>query len=188
MIEPTPGLVTLTEFEELLARSDVKLECIAGEPLAFAGGSVAHGILCAKVISMLTNATRANCQTFTSDVALLLPNSGSYVFPDASYTCERLDPSAIAIRAPMLVVEVISADSVRRDRVEKLDAYQSLSSIQEYLLIDSRRTWVAVYRRSGPTWTETTYHDPENVVELVCVDIKPTLGELYAGTERIRTA
>jgi Uma2 family endonuclease len=90
------------------------------------------------------------------------------VFPDASYTLETLEPGAETIVSPSLVVEVMSPLSVQRDRVEKLDTYQAIPSIQEYLIIDSRRVWAAVYRRSERMWTHTNY-GPGDTIELFSI-------------------
>jgi hypothetical protein len=80
------------------------------------------------------------------------------MFPDVSHTCERLEPSATATVAPDLVIEVISPESKTRDRSEKLDAYRSISSDMEYVLVDSRRAWACVYRRMpGGVWTDAVY-------------------------------
>lgn len=185
MRDPIPGPTTLAEFEPLLRQSDQKLELIEGQVLAFAGGSVAHGILCTRLVASIAAATKPPCHTFTSDVALRLAQRATYVFPDASHTCEALDPSASYIVAPDLVVEVISPDSKSRDRGEKLDAYQSIPSVMEYVLVDSRRLWISVFRRmAGGVWTETTYAMGEQV-ELRTVGATLDIAELYAGTGRL---
>ncbi|MBV8367658.1 MAG: Uma2 family endonuclease [Candidatus Eremiobacteraeota bacterium] len=188
MREPTPGPTSIAEFEGLLAVSEQKLELLEGEVVAFAGGSVAHGMLCGRLYKALAIATQPPCHAFTSDVAVRIADRGTYVFPDASRTCEQLDPNAGYIVAPELVVEVISPESKARDRGEKLDAYQSIPSVMEYLLVDSRRVWVCVYRRmAGGFWTETTYGLGETV-ELRTVGVTIDVSELYAGTGRVLQA
>ena len=188
MQEPTPGLTSLPAFEELLATSDQKLELLEGEVVAFAGGSVAHGILCSRLHKAIANATKEPCQAFTSDVAVRVADRMTYVFPDVSRTCEKLDANAACIAAPDLVVEVISPESKGRDRGEKLDAYQSIPSVMEYLLVDSRRVWVCVFRRmAGGVWTETTYGLGETV-ELRTVGVTIDVADLYAGTGRVLSA
>jgi Uma2 family endonuclease len=185
MLEPKPGLMSIADFEQLLASSEQKLELLEGEVLAFAGGSVAHGMLCSVLHTAVSNATKPPCHTFTSDVAVRLADRSTYVFPDVSRTCEELDASANHIIAPDLVIEVISPDSKARDRGEKLDAYQSIPSVMEYLLVDSRRVWVCVFRRmAGGFWTETTYGLGETV-ELRTADVTVDVGRLYAGTGRV---
>ncbi len=185
MREPTPGPTSISEFEALLLQSEPKLELIEGEVLAFAGGSVAHGMLCTRLVTSIAAATKPPCQTFTSDVAVRLAERSTYVFPDVSHTCEALDTSAAHIVAPDLVVEVISPESKSRDRGEKLDAYQSLPSVMEYVLVDSRRVWISVFRRmAGGVWTETSYGLGEQV-ELRTVGVTLDVAELYAGTGRL---
>ncbi len=185
MREPIPGPTSLSAFEALLQQSDQKLELVEGQVLAFAGGSVAHGILCTRLVSSIAAVTKPPCHAFTSDVALRLAERATHVFPDVSHTCEALDPSAAHIVAPDLVVEVISPESKSRDRGEKLDAYQSLPSVMEYVLVDSRRVWISVFRRmAAGVWTETTY-GPGEQVELRTVGLTLDVNELYAGTGRI---
>ncbi len=48
MEQSKPGRTTIAEFEKLLATSEEKLELLEGE-VAFAGGSIAHGILCSRL-------------------------------------------------------------------------------------------------------------------------------------------
>jgi Putative restriction endonuclease len=129
MREPVPGPTSIREFEGLLAASEQKLELLEGQVVAFAGGSVAHGMLVSRLHKAVANATQPPCNAFTSDVAVRVDDRGTYVFPDVSRTCEKLDAGATYIVAPDLVIEVISPDSKDRDRSEKLDAYQSLSSV-----------------------------------------------------------
>jgi Uma2 family endonuclease len=185
MQEPVLGPTRMPEFEKLLARSEQKLELLEGEVVAFAGGSVAHGILCSRLHAIINGVTKSPCQAFTSDVAVRINDRATYVFPDVSRTCEQLDADARFISAPDLIVEVISPDSKSRDRGEKLDAYQSIPSVMEYLLVDSRRVWVCVFRRmAGGFWTETTYGLGE-IAELRTVGASIDVAELYAGTGRV---
>ena len=185
MQEPLFGTTDLAEFLKLLSNSERKLELIEGEVVAFAGGSVAHGILCSRLHTKISLATKPPCQAFTSDVAIRLNDRATYVFPDVSRTCEPLDTNARWIQAPDFVAEVISPESKERDRSEKLDAYQSIPSVLEYLLVDSRRVWVCVFRRmAGGFWTETTY-GAEECFDLRSVAVTIDVKELYAGTGRV---
>ncbi len=185
MQEPVLGPTSIPEFEALLVKSEQKLELLEGEVVAFSGGSVAHGILCSRLHALISGATNRPCQAFTSDVAVRVNDRATYVFPDVSRTCEALDTDARYISAPDLVVEVISPESTARDRGEKLDAYQNIPSVMEYLLVDSRRVWVCVFRRmAGAVWTETTYGLDETV-ELRTAGVSIDVAQLYSGTGRI---
>jgi Uma2 family endonuclease len=116
---------------------------------------------------------------FTSQVALRRTDAPTYVFPDASYTYEALEPNAEFIVAPRLVVEVMSPSSVERDRGDKLDTYREIPSVMEYLIVDSRRIWACVFRRSGRHWT-LTHYGSRDTIELVSVEHAPLkLVDLY---------
>ena len=59
----------------------------------------------------------------------------------------------MALRSPCLIVEVLSESTARIDRREKLLAYQSLPSLQAYLLVEqeARRRGIARAIPSAPT-------------------------------------
>lgn len=70
--------------------------------------------------------------------------------PDGLVYCgDRLPPATIELTAPVVIVEVVSEDSVVRDHGEKLEAYFTLPSVQHYLIVDPERRAVVHHRRSG---------------------------------------
>jgi Uma2 family endonuclease len=184
MIQPEPHRNSIEEFLPILRASDVKLELIDGAIMGFAGGTAAHSILSTRIVSILGSVAKKGCQVFNSDMAIQRADAPTYMFPDASYTCEAFDPDTTRIIAPILVVEVISPESAVRDRIEKLDTYQAMPTVQEYLLVDSRRIWACVYRRFDRMWTETIY-SLEDTIELFSLPVQITMADLYAGTGKI---
>ncbi len=62
----------------------------------------------------------------------------SYVFPDASVTCESVSLEATEIVSPRFVLDVISEASVQRDKFAKLEMYRAIETLSEYLILDSR--------------------------------------------------
>jgi len=64
------------------------------------------------------------------------------------------------------------------DRGDKLDEYRTIDTLEEYVLIDSRRRWVETYRRVENTWIAslpTIAGDPP----LTSVNITLALEHLY---------
>jgi hypothetical protein len=53
MREPTPGPISIADFEWLLAASDQKLDLSGSDVVAVAGGSVAHGTRCSRLPRIL---------------------------------------------------------------------------------------------------------------------------------------
>ncbi len=83
MIQPDFLPTSVGEFLAILAGSETKLELMDGEMFAFAGGTTAHGILCTRIVNILSAAADRRCQVFTSDMALQLTVAPTHVFPDA---------------------------------------------------------------------------------------------------------
>jgi Uma2 family endonuclease len=175
-----PGPISIAEFLPVLLASEVKLELIDGVVVPFANGTVAHSHVCERVVRALRGSADRRGEVFTSQIGLQRVDAPTYVFPDASYTVEAVEPGAETIVSPLLIVEVMSPLSVQRDRVEKLDTYQAIPSIQEYLIVDSRRVWAAAYRRSAGLWTHTNY-GPGDAIELSSIGrVAISIGDLYA--------
>jgi Uma2 family endonuclease len=70
--------------------------------------------------------------------------------PDGLVYCgKRLDLQAIEATDPVIIVEVLSDDSVDRDHGEKLPGYFSLPSVQHYLIADPKRRVIVHHRRAS---------------------------------------
>jgi Uma2 family endonuclease len=163
----------------MLAQSDHRLELIAGVVVDQAGGTIAHARLADGVYRLLHEAATPPCTAYSSIMSVSIAALETHVFPDASYSCESTSPRATTLVAPSLVVEVVSPESVRRDRVDKVDAYKSVPSIVEYLVIDSRRPWICLYRRNADdTWTESV-HEAGSSVSLRALDCTIDVDALY---------
>ncbi len=178
-----PETVSLKEFLPILSASEIKLELVDGVIVPFANGTMAHRFICERLVRFLSGAVEPGCELFTSDVALRRTDAPTYVFPDASYTCESLDAAANDIVAPTLVVEVVSPKSIERDRVDKLDTYQAIPSVREYLIVDSRRVWVCAYRRLENAWIQLTYGLNDTIELLSMAGARLKVADLYDGTE-----
>jgi Uma2 family endonuclease len=180
-----PEPLSIEEFLPILMASEIKLELIDGQIGSFADGTGAHGLVCDRIVHILRSLARPSFQVFTSDMALQRVDAPTYVFPDASYTGETLDPEADSIVAPSLIVEVMSPQSVERDRIQKLDSYQAIPSVQEYLIVDSRRIWASVYRRQDTMWIHTVYGLHDTIELLTMGGSSIVMAELYAGIEKV---
>ena len=176
-----PDPLSVEEFLPILMASEIKLELIDGQIGAFASGTVAHGLLCDRILQILRSRAKPGSEVFSSDIALRRVDAPTYVFPDAAVTSETLDPETDSIVAPSLIVEVLSAQSVERDRVLKLDSYQAIDSVQEYVIVDSRRIWASVYRRLNTMWIHTVYGLNDTLELNAMRGPAITVAELYAG-------
>lgn len=184
----TSALRKLTEAEYLASEetSPVKREYVDGfvYPLhAQAGTTSKHGKIVANLMTMLHVAARKKgCWAFASDLRVRVFGGPKYYYPDVLVTCEDLPDDARYAEAPCLLVEVLSESTRATDLGDKVRAYQSLPSLQAYLLVDTEVRAVRLFAREGDGWREG-YWEGEGVVELPCVGVALSLAEIYAGTK-----
>lgn len=177
----------ISEEDYLLSEetSPVKREYVDGfvYPLhAQAGATGKHGVIALNLATVLYRpARRKGCQVYASDLRIRVPNGTRYYYPDVLVTCENLPDDARYAESPCLIAEVLSESTRDTDRREKLWAYQSLPSVQAYLLIDTDLRAARLFTRSGDGWSEG-YWEGEGEMTLPCVDVTLTLDEVYEGT------
>ena len=90
------------------------------------------------------------------DGATVRINAKTAFEPDAMVYCgPRLPHETIEIPQPVIVVEVLSDCTARRDAHEKLLGYFTVSSIQHYLIVDAEKRCVVHHRRGASELIET---------------------------------
>jgi Uma2 family endonuclease len=177
--------MSLADYDQLTPPDGEIYELHEGYIVAFSTGGGRHGILCTRIGAALETHVGAPCHTFgASTIGVRRRDRATNVIPDGTVTCEDVDLSETFVVAPKLVVEVLSPDSVNRDRVTKLDIYRAIPSVHEYLMVDSRKVWISLYRR-GPanTWIDMTYTRLDESVDLVSIDLQLSLAHLYRGID-----
>ncbi len=92
-----------------------------------------------------------------------------------------------ALENPSCIIEVLSPASADYDRGTKFEAYKSIASFVEYLLVAQDRRHVArrVLQSDG-SWNEVVYEAYE-AVHLTSVGVELTLDEIYEGLAGERT-
>jgi len=101
-----------------------------------AGGSVTHSALCARLASLIDQVLRDGpCLVHTSDVKVKMTSPRHYFHPDVSVACDN--ESGQILNNPVVVIEVLSPATEKRDRGSKLESYKTLLSVQEYVLVGS---------------------------------------------------
>ena len=80
----------------------------------------------------------------------------------------------------MLIVEVLSESTEKKDRGSKFAAYRRLESLREYVLIDQEQVLVERYTRRGEDWVLTTFDSLDDTLTLTSIDCAVPLREIYA--------
>lgn len=149
---------TYADYVALEETSSTKHEYLAGEIYPMAGGTEEHSALAAEVLRALGNAVGDRpCRVHTPDLRIYVEATGMATFPDGALVCGKLEqhppsPRATALN-PTLLVEVTSDSSEEYDTTTKLESYQTIPSLRDYLIVSHRERRLILHSRAADgTW------------------------------------
>ena len=126
-----------------------------------------------------------DCQSFSSDMRVHLPETALYAYPDIVIVCgepDLLPDEFDNLLNPAVVVEILSDSTEDYDRGRKFLRYRSIPSLLEYVLIDSQRVAVEVWRKNDAgQWTlvEQT-NDPTGQFSIQTIGLTIAIPHVYA--------
>ncbi|MDJ1175432.1 Uma2 family endonuclease [Roseofilum capinflatum] len=106
-----------------------------------------------------------------------------YNYPDVmviSLPVELQEGRKETVTNPLMIAEVLSKSTKNYDKDEKFAAYRSISSFQEYLLIDQYQTKVEHYYKAKVNqWVFSEYQSRADLVKLTSLPCEISLADLY---------
>jgi len=162
---------------------DHRHELIDGVIVAMAGGSDEHNVIAGRLARLLGNRETATCRYYTLDHRFWIASRARGRYADGSIICGAPDHPAHDDQAttnPTVVLEVLSPSSQGDDDGDKRSDFQSLASLEAYLLVAQDQRRVKVYRRAGSEWRATTYRDGDSF-ELPTLSTSIPVGDVYDG-------
>ncbi|MBE9140541.1 Uma2 family endonuclease [Nodosilinea sp. LEGE 07088] len=183
---------TAEEYLALEVVSDLRHEYRHGEIIPMTGGTPAHNEITRMLVFLLTADLRKQPYSiFVTDQRLWIPDLDQYTYPDIMVTPRppELKPDRRdTVINPILLAEVLS-DSTEKydspsetlcDRGDKFEAYRTISTVQEYLLIAQDKPHVEQYvKQAENQWLFTEYHDLSATFKLQSVGVAISLADLY---------
>jgi len=163
--------------------NDHRHEFIDGVIVAMAGGSDEHNAIAGSFAGLLRNRRTGNCRYYTSDQRFWIASRARGRYADGSIICGAPDHPAHDAQAttnPTVVIEVLSPSSGGDDDGDKRTDFQSLASVEAYVLVAQDQRRVKVYRRAGGEWRAATYHDGESF-ELPTLSTPVPVADVYDG-------
>ncbi len=116
-------------------KAKVKHEYIAGQAYAMVGASRRHNLIAGSLYAALRQHIRSPCQVYMSDVKLRIQATYAFYYPGLMVACNPSDNKEYYLEQPQVIVEVLSDTTEAIDPREKWRAYQTLSSLREYLML-----------------------------------------------------
>jgi Uma2 family endonuclease len=180
-IIPPETLPRLTpdEYLALELDSETRHELVDGYLYAMTGTSDRHDEIAGNLYAALHAHLRGGgCRVHGSNLKLRVRDD--FYYPDVFVGCagERGDPYFKI--DPVLIAEVLSPGTQRYDRGDKRLAYQSLPTLEEYLMISQDEPRVELLRRTPSGWDESLVAGADAVLRLDAITLTLPLAELYA--------
>lgn len=101
-------------------------------------------------------------------------------YPDVVIAAGPLDPSLRTLTDAAVIFEVLSDDTARTDRVDKLIDYTAVPSLRAYVLLQQTAMAAAMLRREpGGDWIAAPH--TTGALDLPAIDISLPLAPLYRG-------
>lgn len=179
---PKDAFFSPDEYLQIEERSPIKHEYVDGRLYAMVGTSQAHNRIAINlVLDLSRHITDPRCQIFMSDLKVYLEERNRFFYPDLAVSCDDRDrETPLYLRFPSLIVEVLSNSTEAYDRGEKFRDYQTLESLQEYVLISSTQQLVECFRRNEEgLWIPQSYTQEQQTYQIDSIDFSSTLQELY---------
>lgn len=161
--------------------SEYRHEFFDGAIVAMAGGSDEHNAIAARLARVIGNRETGNCRYYTADQRFWIESRRRGRYADGSIIWgppehPRHDDQATV--NPTVVIEVLSPSSEGTDDGEKRSDFQSLASVQAYMLVAQDQRRVKVYRRAGHEWRLDSYGDGDHF-ELPTLSSPVAVAEIY---------
>ena len=182
---------TVEEYLEREEKSFEKHEFHNGKIIPVSGASFIHNAIAVNVITALKVTLRGKSGTYhvtNSDTKIWIEAIKRFVYPDAAVVSgfpTYFETRTDIITNPLLVIEILSPGTQKKDRMSKFDNYRTLSSLKEYVLVNQNRATVSTFSQAK-AWQETRVQETDQQMYLASLDIMIPLADIYEGIEALR--
>ncbi|MDD2740475.1 MAG: Uma2 family endonuclease, partial [Methylomonas lenta] len=144
--EKQNNLISVDEYlaGELVA--ETKHELIGGYVYGMVGTSGNHDRISGNIYTVFRNHLKNSpCEPFGSDMKIKV--GSNFFYPDVIVDCHFNESEPYFTDTPIIIVEVLSKSTRRKDRTTKLSNYITIPSLQEYVMIEQDCVDVEVLSR-----------------------------------------
>ena len=173
--------MSVEEFLDFAEGSEERYEFIDGEVCPMTGGKLNHFRIIKNVVLVFERELEdSECETIPNGM-LIRAGAATLVAPDVSVVCGEpaTEADTRILLNPTVVVEVISPSSARHDRILKRDLYESVASIQAYLIVEQDQALAELYTRGESGWQLQTCRGLDADVPLAALGCRLAMRDIY---------
>ncbi len=185
-VSPVKTELTFEDYVRFETTSSVRHEFVDGNLFVLAGSTKRHnllaGLLCAKLLPVTL---ARGCFVYIADVIARMPSGKGY-YPDLMITCDSSLDSQRTVLRPSIIVEVLSSSTEAIDRGERWEQYQTIPSLEQYVLLSQNEAVAEVFTRQQNKWMyERMTGDAELSFSSLAFNV--VLSELYQNLPPIES-
>jgi len=175
---------TPEEYLELENKSEIKHEYLNAEIITMTGGTTNHNKLALKIAAkLLAILEEQGYEIYIGDVKLWIEAYNRYTYPDVMVVAGKASyqgDTQSVITNPLVIIEVLSKSTANYDQGDKFDAYRTIPSFQEYILISQTEYYIKQFvKNEQGKWLLTDYRGESEILKLETVDFEMSLKALY---------
>lgn len=171
---------TQGEFFAWAASQEGRFEFDGFQPVAMTGGTLGHAVIMQNVHAALRTKLRGSgCRPLGPDAGVVTVGT-AVRYPDALVTCSPFDRDALTVPGVIVVIEIVSSNTSRTDRILKVREYAAVLSIRRYIILKSTSVGLTVMERgrSDEAWRVNTLTG-DDILRMPEIGIEIPVAELY---------
>lgn len=186
LTETIEKIFTLEAYLHREERSTRKHEFFDGEIKPMPGAKFTHNLLASNILAELHSALKSQKPQYhvlNSDMKIRIEDYNLVVYPDSLVICDGpayFQDREDVITNPLLIVEVLSPSTEKRDREDKFVYYRSLPSFREYVLVSQQMHLVdTYYKERDDFWRLTPFEGLDKEVLFRSLDVRIPMTDIY---------
>ena len=173
--------------EQYLAKeekAEFRSEYFDGVIFAMAGGSLNHLQITTNITVFLDSKIRKKgCRVLPNEMKVWVESTRRFYYPDVTIVCDKpkfYKDRNDTIENPKLLIEVLSKSTEATDRGEKFFAFQTLESVEEYVLVSQDKHVVEKFtKQNDGSWKYLATIGIDSKVAFESVGESLNLSEIY---------
>jgi Uma2 family endonuclease len=178
--------VSVEEYLREEISRETRHEYLGGTVHAMAGANRRHNEIISSILAFLRPQLKGGpCKAYTEAVKLHIKTSLAeyFYYPDVMVGCDPADNHEYFLESPSILFEVLSPSTESIDRREKLLAYQTISSLEHYVIVSQEERRVEWLQREGNSWKVSVLTAEADRIDFPAQNASITLTEIYEGIE-----
>ena len=175
---------TPEEYLVLEEKAEFRSEFDDGIIVAMAGGSLNHQQITANLTGFLdVKIRKKGFRVLPTEMKVWVESYRKFYYPDVTIVCDKpkfYKNRDDAIVNPKLLIEVISKSTEAKDRGEKFNAFQTLESVEEYILVTQDKVLVEKFtKQNDGSWRYLAIIGLDSEIYFDSVQESLKLSEVY---------